>query len=152
MAITKRDPNTIFLGGPETIVDEFPASEAITPGHLIELYDDSGTMKWRKHATDSEQVSIAVALEQGHFNKGVDDAYAADDQVVAAYLRAGSTFWGLIASGQDISAGELMQSAGDGTLKTAAATTAAANTAKFQSLEAPGAVTELTRLRVQVIQ
>lgn len=152
MAITKRDPNTVYLAGPITRVDEFPAGEAITPGHLIELYDDSGTMKWRKHATSTEQVTLAVALEQGHFNLGVDDAYAAGDQVVAGILCPGSTFWGLIASGQDISSAELMQSAGAGLLKAATATTAAANVAKFQSLDNPGAVTELTRLRVQVIQ
>lgn len=152
MALTRKNPNTIHLGGPKVLVDEYVASAAITPGYLVEQHSDSGTLKWRKNASATEQVTLAVALDQPEFNLGIDDDYAAGDLVKAAFLAPGSVFYGLIPSGQNIAVGALLQSNGDGKLKAASATTAAANVAKFQSLDAPGSVTADTRLRVQVIQ
>lgn len=151
MAITFQPPRTIHLAGPITLVDEFLAGESITPGHLVEMYDASGTMKWRKHASATEMLSLAVALDRPENNFTIDTAIAAGETLKAAYFTTGSVFYGLIASGQNISKGEFLQSAGDGTLKTATATTAAANVARMQSLDAPGAVTALTRIRVQFV-
>lgn len=160
MAITKINPRTIHLGGPLTVVagddsdglGTHVASAAITPGMLVEQHADSGDLKWRPHGTDSEQVTLAVALNEPHLNHGIDTAYAIGDLVSVGFLGPGSVFYGIIPSGQDISVGEFLQSNGDGKLKTASATTATANVAKFQSLDAPGSVTADTRLRVQVIQ
>lgn len=157
MAITKRNPNTVHLGGPIVHIDDetYKASEAITPGEWCEFHDVGGEIKVRPHPTDSEQVPKLIALErlaQQSGDDAWDKAYASGDVVRLAFAQTGSKFWCLIKSGQDISKAEYMQSAGDGSLKTASATTATANVAKFQSLEAPGAVTETTRVRVQVIQ
>lgn len=160
MSISKLNPNTIWLGGPvhEVAHDDadglgtHKASAAITPGMLVEQHADSGELKWRPHDTDSEQVSLAVALNQPYLNKGIDDDYAIGDLVRVGWFAPGSTFYGIIPSGQDIAVGEYLQSNGDGKLKTASATTATANVAKFQSLDAPGAVVADTRIRVQVIQ
>ena len=154
MAITKHGPNTIHLGGPiwEDNDTEDVASEVITPGHLVELFDDSGTGKWRKHGTATEVASMAVALNDSMNNKGIDDTYAIGDVVRVGWLNAGSTFFGLIPSGQNIQKGELLQSNGDGLLVVASLTTAAANLAKFQSVNADtGAVVVATRVRVRVI-
>lgn len=151
MTLAARDPNTIWLGGPKVEENTYVAGEAITPGHLIELYNDGGTLKWRKNASATEIQAIAVALDQPELNKGVDDAYAAGDLVRAAFFAPGSKFWGLIASGQDIDPAELLKSAADGTLQTVGTSTADANLGHFQSLEDTGAVTALTRVRVQVI-
>lgn len=151
MTITKPDPNTIHLGGPKLVVNDYNASAAITPGMLVELHNSSG-IKVRKNASATEMAAIAVALEQIEMNKTVDDDYAADDLVKMAFLGIGSTFWGLIASGQNIAPCALLQSAGDGTLKAASPTTAAGGVARFQSVEDETKnVTELTRIRVQVI-
>ena len=152
MAITQGTPRVVHLAGPKTEVNDLRSSAIITPGYLVEMHDDSDELKWRSNASATEQVAIAVALDQPELNKGVDDTYAAGDLVRAAFLAPGSVFWGLIPSGQDISFAELLQSNGDGLLKTAGTTTAAANTAKFQSLDAPGSVVVATRIRVQVIQ
>lgn len=157
MSIVPRNPNTILLfdGGFAPVHDnEHIASGIITPGMLIEIVPDqaSAAPKYRFHTTSTEQVSIIVAGEQNWMNLGVDDDYADGDLVDAIYLKPGSIIWGLLASGQNISMGEKLQSAGDGTLKSATATTAAANVAKFQSLDNIGAVTVLTRVRAQVIQ
>lgn len=154
MAISKRAPNTILLAGKDRVIveNEIVAGEAITPGHLVELYDDSGTTKWRKHATATEIATLAVALDQIELNKGIGDAYAAGDAVKAAFLTPGCVFFGLIPSGQNISNGEFLQSNGDGTFVTASATTQDAALAKFQSLDNPGSVAVATRVRIQVVQ
>lgn len=151
MAIAAKAPNTIHLSGPCLIDMQYPAGEAITPGHLVELYNDSGTIKVRKHATSTEVVTHAVALDLPEWNKTVDDAYAIGDQVKIGFMCAGCTWWGLLPSGQNIAPAAFLQSNGAGTLKAATATTAAANVAKFQALENIGAITVLTRVRVQVI-
>lgn len=157
MAITPRAPNTILLydGGFAPVRDnEHVASGVITPGMIIEQVFDQAVAapKYRANASATEIVSLIVAGEQSWMNLGVDDNYADGDLVDAIYLKPGSIIWGLVASGQNIQMSELLQSAGDGTLKTATATTADAGLAKFQSLDNLGAVTVLTRCRVQVIQ
>lgn len=157
MAISKRTPRTILLAPSKdkvVLVDEedFLASAAITPGMLVEMHDNSGATAWRPHDTDSEMVSVAVALDRPENNYTIDTDYAVGDMVPVAFLPPGAMFYGIIPSGQDISNAELLQSNGDGKLKAATATTATANTAKFQSLDNPGSVTVDTRIRVQVIQ
>lgn len=157
MSIPKNDPNTIYLGGGlpggegATVVNEYIAGVAITPGMLIELYNDGGKMKLRPHASAGAVVAPWVATEQIQWNLTVDDPYAINDLVNSVHLRKGSTFWGLVPSGQDISGGEFLQSNGDGKLKSASATTTDANVAQFQSLDNLGAVTEDTRCRVLVV-
>lgn len=158
MAITKRPPNTILLGGggpgaenAATHVNDFVAGAEITPGMLIETYDDAGATKWRPHSTAADVQPVAVALEQIMLNLGVDDVYAIGDLVQAAILKPGSMFWGLLPSGQDIANQEFMQSNGDGYLKSATATTAAANVARFKSHDSIGAITAVTRVRTEVL-
>lgn len=155
MAITPRPSNMVLLSPPHQaenqIENRYRTSEAAKPGSLAEMHDDNGELKFRKSASATEHQRPAVYLENGLMNKGIDDDWAADDLTRVAFLRNGDIFNGLIASGQDISFGEYLQSAGDGTLKSATATTADAGLARYQSLDAPGAVTVLTRLRTQVV-
>lgn len=153
MAITKLNPFTIHLGGSLVVLDdrEFPASAAITPGMLVEMFDDAGDPKYRPHSADTRQVSLSVALSRDEFNNTIDDPYAIGETVKVGFMSAGTTFYGILPSGQDIAKGDLLQSNGDGKLKIATAETAAANVARFQSLGAPGAVVVDTRIRVQVI-
>lgn len=158
MAVERRAPNTILLsgGGPgaegaATYVNNIKAGAEITPGMVIETYDDAGVTKWRPHSAAAGMQSVVVALEQLMMNLGVDDVYAVDDLVQAAVLRPGSMFWGLIPSGQDIANQDFMQSNGDGLLKEATATTAAAGVARFKSHDQLGAVTVRTRVRAEVL-
>ena len=153
MAITKYGPNTVYLGGGSqggdggiTYINDIPAIEALTPGHLLELHDNSGARAWGVHDTADDPCPAIVALDQPFLNKGIDDAYAAQELVLAGALRPGSMFYGIIASGQDISIGERLQSAGDGTLKTAGS-----GDVRFVSHDGPGAVTVATRIRVEVL-
>jgi hypothetical protein len=165
--ITQLQPNTIYLGGPRTEVGDLAAGVAICPGMLVERYVPSGTtIRVRPHATAAVATARAVATEQSMVNKGVNDGYAVNDLVEFSEGAGGSSFWMLIASGQNIAAGQKLESAGDGTLRALAA-----GVALFSALEsvnnttgsagpatpAPqtGGVTSLpvgaARLRVEVV-
>lgn len=157
MAISKLPPNTILLGGGlpggdggHTVVEEYIAGVEIIPGMVIELFNDTG-LKWRPHNAAADMQAVTVAIEKSIWNKDVDSPYAIGDMVRAVTLRKGSSFWGLVPSGQNITQGDKLQSNGDGRLKEATATTAAANVAVLQALETIGAVTAVTRLRTQVV-
>lgn len=146
MAITRLDPNTIFLGGGDdrpVIVNDLAAAATITPGHLIERDDVGNVIRW-KLATADIAGPPAVALDQPELNLGVNDNYAVGDLVKAAILRKGEAAWMLIASGQNIGAGDLLGSAGNGTLKSGA------TVARFSALESKNAVA-LTRIRVEAL-
>lgn len=144
MSVTRFDPNTIFLGGEQTVVADLAASEAITPGHLVERYNNGGIIRWRKATTDIAGPP-AVALDHSMANKGVDDAYAAADLVEVGIGHKGAAYWMYIASGQNVAAGDLLGSAGSGTLKTGA------TVARFTALENKPTVTVLTRIRVEAL-
>jgi hypothetical protein len=144
MAITRYDPNTIFLGGDRTQIGDLACSEAITPGMLVERFNNAGVIRWRKATTDIAGPP-ALATEQAMLNQGVDVDYAADDLVEVSILHKGASGWAFIASGQNITAGTLLGSAGGGTLK------AGATVARFTALENKPTVTELTRIRVEAL-
>ncbi len=146
MAITRLAPNTIFLGGEHTQIGDLAASEAVTPGHLVERFNNAGVIRFRKHATAGGDTARLVALAQHMLNQGVDDAYAANDLMEVSAGRGGSTYWMLIASGQNIAAGDALESAGNGTLRIYGS-----GTKLFSALETKATVTVTTRLRVEVI-
>src|SRR5678815_4786809 len=107
MAIQRLDPGTIFLAGDRTVINDLAASEAITPGHLVETFNNAGVIRWRKATTDIAGVA-AIATEQSMLNKGVDDAYALNDLVEVSILHPGAKAWAFIASGQNVAAGVLL--------------------------------------------
>lgn len=146
MAVTQRDPGTIWLGGPRTEIGDLAASETITPGQLVERFNSSGTIRWRKHATAAGATPRAVATEASMMNQGVSGTYAAGELVEVSIGAGGTSFWMFIASGQNIAAGNKLESAGDGTLRILAS-----GVALFSALENKANVTVLTRIRVETI-
>jgi hypothetical protein len=144
MSITRNNPNVVKLGGDWTEVGDLAASEAITPGHLVERFNSAGVIRWRKATADIAGPG-SVALDQSMLNKGVDDAYAANDLMQVGIPHKGATAWMFIASGQNVAAGALLGSAGGGTLKTGA------TVALFTALENKPTVTVLTRIRVEAL-
>jgi|SRR6185436_5318936 len=144
MSITRSNPNTIFLGGERTQVNDLAAAATITPGHLVERDDVGGVIRWKLASADIAGPP-AVATEAAMLNKGVDDTYAANDLVEVSIGHKGSAFWMLIASGQNIAAGDLLGSAGGGTLKSGA------TVARFSALETKATVTVTTRIRVEAL-
>ena len=118
MAITLNQPNTIHLSGHAEEVGDLAAGVAICPGMLVERYNPSGTIiRCRPHATASVATAPNFAVEQSELNQGVNDGYAIKDLVRSKIGGRGATFWALIPSGQNITAGQKLESNGDGTLK-----------------------------------
>lgn len=144
MSITRLDPNTIFLGGTRTIVNDKATSEAITPGMCVELDNAAGVIRFKKAV--AALGGLQIATEKLMQNQGVDDAYAANDLIEVSIPHKGATVWGLIASGQSIQAGDELEHAGDGTLAIKASGVGVA-----RAQENKPSVTALTRIRVEVI-
>jgi hypothetical protein len=151
MAITHRSPNTIYLGGEITKLNEHILGVAGTPGMVLEFYTDGTVTKLRPHSSADEVQTAIVLLEKTLHNEGITGTYAIGELAYAAHFHPGSSFYGIAVSGQNIQAGEYLQSNGDGKLKVATATTATAGLAKFQSQDNLGLIATDTRIRVSVV-
>lgn len=112
-------PKTISLKGCPAL-REFVANAAITPGHLVEVMT---TGKIRAHATaGGVRPARWFAREQAYTGKGIDTAYASLDTVPVLDCKPGDVVYALLpASAAAVVIGDLLESAGDGTLRKAAA-------------------------------
>lgn len=111
---------SIVLNGSPIVQEQGVASEAIKPGYLVK---GISTIALQTGTTGS--VPKAVALEKDEFGQGIDDtyrgsgtgaaAYASGDRVKVGVFKSGERALGYVASGQNITEDDLLQSAGDGT-------------------------------------
>lgn len=101
----------IVLRGTPEIDEQNTASEAITPGMLIDI----STGQWVPHGNAAVGAAV-FALERDELGKDIDDAYAADDYVKAGYFHKGDRVNALVASGEDIAEGAQMEAGGSGLL------------------------------------
>lgn len=122
---------TIALLGSPIITEEGAATEVIQPGMLID-----GQTSIALSAVDGLKAPIRVALERDEMGRGIDSAfgasldtnaqagedpnYAVGETVKVGAFHAGQRFVGFIASGQDITANDLLEAAGDGTFESLA--------------------------------
>jgi hypothetical protein len=124
--------------------EDAAAGAAITPGMLVTL-NSSGLVV--AHATAAAATARNFAMERDEMGKDMDTAYATGDRVKVACLSQGERVNALIATGQNIGIGALLESAGNGTLRILAAGVPLA-----QALEAVNnASGSNARLRVQII-
>lgn len=108
-------PKTIDLGG-QSVQREGIAGGAITPGMLVTV-NSSGEVV--VHGTAGQEGARGFAVEYDLAGRGIDDDYAQGDQVVYRTPAEGSRFYGILASGQNVSRGAALTSNGDGRLKAA---------------------------------
>lgn len=101
---------------------EAKANAALSPGHLIEILS---TGKVQKHGTEGGACEKAFALENENYGKGIETAYATDEQVVYEIFKPGDVVLAIIADGENVSIGSKLESKGAGTLKVVAADTSA---------------------------
>lgn len=136
---------TVILLGNELVTqnEDNAAAEALTPGHLIN-YDSNGD--WVKHATAGGDTARRFALEREELGQDMNDDYAIRDTVKAGLCPRGVRVNAIIASGQNITKGNFLESAGNGTLRVLAAGTRLA-----QALESVNANTGAARLRVEIV-
>lgn len=97
------------------------ADGTIKPGFLVYVTNASADTV-AKHATASGNVCpVMVAIEDDLQGKGIDDLYASGARVQCEVMLPGDIFYGLIADSQNIAKGDLLESAGAGTLQKYAA-------------------------------
>lgn len=140
----------IALRGEPTVDEQNTASEAITPGMLIEI--NAG--QWRKHATAAGNSERAFALERDEMGKDIDTAYASGDRVKAGFFSKGQKVNALVATGVALVEGETyLESAGNGLLRIAAVN-AATSQAQREGIVGVSAETKTTaateRVKVRV--
>lgn len=100
---------TIALLGSPIVTEEGEAAAAITPGYLVE-----GQTAIAVCTVDALKTPIRVALERDELGDDIDVAYAIGDTVKVGAFHAGQRFLGYIASGQTITADDLLESSGSG--------------------------------------
>lgn len=111
--------NTVVLKG-YPMRKEAIANESITPGHLLNL-NSSG--KLIKHAGAAKSASAMFAIENEVWSNTnafgtIDTAYGANYNVLYGIFQPGDEVYALVAAGASaIVVGDLLESAGDGTLR-----------------------------------
>lgn len=106
--------NTVKVKKYFDIVEEYPAAAALLPGHLIEL---TSAEKVQKHANAGQNVFPMFALEDELQGKGITDAFVADDRVQCWIPTRGDIVQAILKDGENVVAGDMLESAGDGTLQ-----------------------------------
>lgn len=104
---------TIILKGRNGIQKEGIAVDAITPGHLVE----QAPTGFQKHGTATgagERMFARVNEEEGNT---LTDVYAIADTVFAVSCHAGMEVYAWLELGHNAAIGDLLESAGDGTLQ-----------------------------------
>ena len=141
----------VALAGSPEVFEEFTASAVLTPGDLIEI--NSG--QWRRHGTAAKNAVAAFALERDEMGDDIDVNYASGDNVKVGFFGKGMRVNAFIASGQNLSKGAFLESAGDGTLRALVTDAATDDTQRASvvamSLEDSGAVNSKTRHRVVIV-
>ena len=107
--------NTIKIKKYSDNIDELVADAAILPGCLVELTTDN---EIKVHATAGGNVGPKMfALEDELQGKGIDDAYAAGDKVQVWFPAPGDVVLAILADGQSVGEGTLLESNGAGYLQ-----------------------------------
>lgn len=108
---SQTDPKTIELYG-WGCQHEALALGAITPGMLVER----ATGGVQAHSAAGGVANLHFATEFGMTGEGIDDAYAADDQVIFKTFAPGSSVYAFLADTENVSEGDLLASDGAGAL------------------------------------
>lgn len=114
MPSTTDEKRILIKGSPLISELAAKASEAILPGHLLEI-DSTNTAA--KHGTEAGFHNRMVALENQLDGSGITDAYADAETVTIANCKPGDVVQMIIKDGETIAIGDFLESAGDGTLQ-----------------------------------
>lgn len=150
------NPNLVLLSyrDESKIINALPAGEdaVILPGHTIEQFNHNTLgLAWRRTSSSTNMVDKFIALAMEGLPQKYNTPFILGDSLTAYPLTAGVTFMSWLPSGQNVTAGDRLQSNGDGNLKAATAATATANVGLFKAQETVGTVNVLTRVRTMVV-
>jgi|GEM_PF-3026430 len=137
-------PKAIELYGHGIQHEATVTDAAITPGMLV-VRTETGV---RPHNVAGFGAAH-LAVEYGMVGRGIDDDYAVGDQATFKTYQAGSSVYALLDDGNDVTAGEFLISAGDGTLELQAADSTAVIVA--QALETVNSGADVARIKVELV-
>ena len=106
--------NTIKVKKYSDHIEEIVAGGTITPGMLI-AEGSGGTVA--AHASAGGNAIPMFALEDELQGKEISDTYVSGDQVQCWYPYRGDQVYAILKDGETIVVGDLLESAGDGTLQ-----------------------------------
>lgn len=106
--------NTVVIKNYGNCFEEAEANAAIKPGMLVETMS---TGKIRAHATEGGNAIPMFAIEDKLQGKGINDAYAAADQVQVFIPQRGDQVYAQIEDEQNIAVGDFLESNGAGYLQ-----------------------------------
>ena len=90
-------------------------SGAATPGHLLEFFSTAGSV--RVHSTAGGNALPMFALESDLEGEEITHALTSGEEIQAWIAKRGDEVNALIKNGENIAVGDLLESAGDGTLE-----------------------------------
>lgn len=140
----------IVLQGHPIINEKGVAAEEIIPGMLVEGVDSV-----ERQDDAGGPATRTFALEQDMLGKDIDEVYAIGDQVQVGSFSPGDVVNALIASGQNITAGQFLEPAGNGTLRAYAAGTRIGRAMESVNNDGSGTISggglaNLMRLRTEI--
>ncbi len=152
-------PKRILLSGDNYYLIEEIAGGTIKPGHLCEIYNDSGDMLVRVHGTAKGFGENMFALEdplQGQTvdsvkTRNIDISYVVTERVPLAICGPGTMAFIFLKAGTAYVIGDKLESAGDGSLQKASGSADLkifATLLEAKDLSASGAVATRAIVRV----
>ena len=153
-------PNVIILrGDPEHQYKEAQADAAVTPGDLIKFSTNENLIR---HDGAGQNAVPSFALSMELIGSGIADSYASGATTRYVVARPGDEIYALLASGQNVTKGAFLESAGNGALRAysnqsgqnvyAAAVLGTANEDKNNAAgDASGPHNNATRIRLEVL-
>ena len=103
-------------------IHELQVGEAVTPGHLVEVIAGP---KIQKHSTAGGKCTKSFAIEQTGIGNTIATASGATDFIPFVVARPGDIIIGRLKASENVSVGDWVESAGDGTLRKLVADTSA---------------------------
>lgn len=116
------EANTVVIRGRDAERYDGVADGSVTPGMLVEITGTTNTDRtFAAHATAGERAAPDFALA-GKAGRSIDQAYGDGEYLEHKNFLPGDEVNALIAVGASVALGDLLESAGDGTLQTVDAT------------------------------
>ena len=147
--------NTIKLKKYSDVIEEYEAGGTITPGMLLE---ENSEGKVVAHSNAGEFAEKMFALEDELQGKGIDDDYASGDKVQCWIAGRGDQVYAILADGQNVAVGDILESDGNGALEKAVAETASATTypgsvvaVALEAVDTTNSAVATARIKVRVI-
>lgn len=106
--------NTIKVKKYSDVIEEFEAGGTIYPGMLVKLNSDNEVIA---HDSAGARALMMVALENELEGQDIDTAYAEGDPVQVWVPYRGDNAYMVLADGQNIAIGDMLESAGNGYLR-----------------------------------